>query len=203
MKGLSVNFRGAWIILPFAVLSLTPVCWGPAHAEDPAVQCESIVSKWEQVYREMKTKLGDLQSLEQAPVSRFIEGPLVVERSDKPIAAQISAAVEAKEAALEARRKECRYVMELEGTLFEQAQGCVAQTEVSARRGKQNRGPSRIIKERQHLISAGTVALANVREVEGKEQYYPEEASPNPDLNMTNNRSAWQQYMNTYRGFWR
>ncbi|MEW6350737.1 MAG: hypothetical protein AB1646_16875 [Thermodesulfobacteriota bacterium] len=204
MKGLFIETGRAWIIPLLAVLALTPVCVGPAHAQDTTMQCESIVSKWEQVYQEMKTRLGDLKALEQTPVSRFTDGPLVHAGSDKPIAAQISAAMDAKEAALDARRKECRYVMELEETLFEQAQGCLARPDVSAKRGKQNKGPARIVKERQLLISTGAVALANVREVEGKEQYYPEEAAyPAPDMNASNNRSAWQNYMNMYRGFWR
>jgi hypothetical protein len=206
VNGRFINFGRALIILQCAVMTLTPVLGGSAHAEDPAVPCESIVSKWEQVYNEMKTKLTDLKSLENAPVSRFIDRPLVETRSDKPIAAQISEGVDAKEAALEARRKECRYVMDLERTLFEQAQGCM-RPDASPGRGKQNKSAAaRIVKERQQLLSTGSVALADVREVEGKEQYYPEadEAYPSPPgMNVSNNRGGWQQYMNMYRGLWR
>jgi hypothetical protein len=192
----------------FLVVACTALTMGlekPGRCDETDTQCASVVGSWEQVCRDLKTKLAELKSLDQSPVTRFIDRPIVDSKSGKTIAKQVSESLEAKEAFIETRRKECQYLVDLEKTLFSQAESCLQPAESSSRRLRNPKGAGRAVRERNSLLNEATIALVTVREVEGKEQFYPEEGYPPPnpvDPNM-DQRSAWQNYLNMYRGFWR
>lgn len=205
MKGFSNTSRRAVIFLALVVSGLTMAPSGPCYSQETGPGCASVVGPWEQVYRDLKAKLAELKSLEQAPASRFINKPLVDPQADKTIARQVSEALEAKEALLETRRKECQYLVELEKTLFSKAEPCLQSADAAAKRSKNAKNSGRNIKERNSLVNEAAMVMVNVKEVDGKEQFYPEEGGypPNPmDPSMGGQRSAWQNYMNMYRGFW-
>ncbi len=206
MKGFSNTSRRAVIFLALVVSALTMAPSGPSYSQETGPVCASVVGPWEQVYRDLKAKLAELKSLEQAPASRFINRPLVDLQTDKTIAKQVSEALEAKEALLETRRKECQQLVELEKTLFNKAGPCLQAADAASKRSRNAKNSSRNIKERNSLLNEVFMASVNVREVEGREQFYPEEGGYPPNAMDPaagqGQRSAWQNYMNMYRGFW-
>jgi hypothetical protein len=148
------------------VLSL----WGgaPAVASDADSECSSVVAKWEQLVQDIKAKLDDYRAVQHTPVDRITQRPLVEPNTDKPIARQISQALQVKENILIAKRKECRDLLNVENDLFTQVTRCL-----DADHSSKRANAKRLAKQRSTVVQSAITLLAEVREVEGKE-YYPQ-----------------------------
>lgn len=174
----------------FFVFTLGAPCWAQ---ED----CASSRAKWEQVFQDLRGKLQDFAAIQQTPVERIIQRPLVERVEGKTIARQVAEGLQAKEDLLSAKRQECRKVMNLENQAFSEFQGCLQNS-----RGNKDKDSKNFAKKRQSLIEKAILALSEVREVEGKDGSLPYSESMQQDPNNRSANNYWQNYQQMYRRWW-
>jgi len=175
-----------------AVLSAVESC--PAQGVDP--QCADMLNRWEKATEELKDKLQSYSAIQGIPVERVVQRPIVSDRPGRTIALQISEAVQVKEDLLNAKRAECRNVMNLENQAFNELQECVQSVKSSKHKDFGN-----LSKKRRAYIDKVVLSIAEVREVEGQETALPyETANQDPYSRSVNN--YWQNYQQMYRGWW-
>lgn len=166
-------------------------------ADDAELRCAVAKEKWEQIVQELKDNLKNFAAVQQTPVERLVQRPIVERSSGKTIAKQVSEALQVKEDMLNAKRKDCRNLMNLENQAFNDLQDC------SNRKNNKDKDFKNLVKTRQSFLEKAVVALAEVREVEGKETFSPYADAGNdydPYSRSVNNR--WQNYQQMYRQWW-
>ncbi|MEW6533854.1 MAG: hypothetical protein AB1473_23695 [Thermodesulfobacteriota bacterium] len=136
----------------------------PSGAEGP-VSCSTALQKWDTIMDGVEKKLQEYQILQQTPLEQIIRKPLVDRNENKTIARQISEAIQAKEELLAERRKECLTLLNQEKDLFDQVERC------SKGDSARDREFRRLEKKRQRLVGRAVMLVAEVREVQGREDY--------------------------------
>jgi hypothetical protein len=174
----------------FSIFALTAPCL-------PQDDCSSSRAKWEQVFQDLRGKLQEFAVIQQTPVERVIQRPLVERVEGKTIARQVAEGLQAKEDLLNAKRQECRNVMNLENQTFNEFQGCLQNS-----RGTKDKDAKNFAKKRQSLIEKAVLALSEVREVEGKDGALPYSESMQQDPNNRSANNYWQNYQQMYRKWW-
>lgn len=178
----------------FVTLFLVLASAGACLSQD---DCASSRTKWEQVSQDLKGRLQDFINIQQTPVERIIQRPLVERVEGKSIARQVSEALQVKEDLLNAKRQECRTMLTLENQAFNEFQGCLQNS-----RGTKDKDTKSFAKKRQGLIEKAILALSEVREVEGKDTILPYSESMNQDPYSRSVNNYWQSYQQMYRKWW-
>jgi hypothetical protein len=183
----------AGIFSVLLLLSFTAVC----VAEDADSHCAVAKEKWEQIVQQLKENLKNYAAVQQTPVERIIQRPVVERSSGKTIAKQVSEALQVKDEMLNAKRKECRNLINLENQAFSELQDC-GKGKIAKDKDLKN-----LVKTRQAFLEKAVVALAEVREVEGKETFSPyADAGNDPDPYNRSVNNRWQNYQQMYRQWW-
>jgi hypothetical protein len=159
--------------------------------------CASSKAKWEQLFQDLRGKLQEFATIQQTPVERIIQRPLVERVEGKTIARQVSEGLQAKEDLLNTKRQECRNVMNLENQAFNEFQGCLQNS-----RGSKDKDAKGLAKKRQSLIEKAVLALSEVREVEGKDGVLPYSESMQHEPYRRSVNNYWQSYQQMYRRWW-
>jgi hypothetical protein len=178
----------------FSIISLVALTSPPCFAQDG---CSSAQMRWEQIFQELRDKIQDYSTIQQASLERLTQRPLVDRTERKTIARQISDAIHIKEEMLNGKRQECRSLLEQEAKAFAEFQRCGDNS-----RGLRNKEVKNLIKKRQAFVDKASVALTEVREVEGKDTGYPYEAMRDQDPYRQSYNNQWQNYQQMYRGWW-
>jgi len=176
------------------VLLLMTLPAGICSAQD---DCSSPRAKWDQIFQDLKNKLQDFITVQQTPVERLTQRPVLERVEGKSIARQVADALQVKEDLLNAKRQECRRVMNLEHQVFNEFQSC-AQTS----RGSKDKDAKNVIKKRQGLIEKAVLVLSEVREVEGKDTLFPYSEAMQQDPYRRSVNNYWQNYQQMYRKWW-
>ena len=186
-------FQGLFrFVVPVMLLLLIHVV--PVSAQEVDPQCMPLKSRWEQAYQEIKDRLDKFNALEQTPVEKITNKPLVSATKGKTIAAQVSEGLAEKEELLKSIRKETRNLMGSENKLFNELQQCSQSVKSS-----KNKDFSSIVKKRKALLDKALVCLTEVREVEGKETVMPYTEASGQDAYRRSVNNQWQNYN---RGYW-
>ena len=186
-------FQGLFrFVVPVMLLLLIHVV--PVSAQEVDPQCMPLKSRWEQAYQEIKDRLDKFNALEQTPVEKITNKPLVSATKGKTIAAQVSEGLAEKEELLKSIRKETRNLMGSENKLFNELQQCSQSVKSS-----KNKDFSNIVKKRKALLDKALVCLTEVREVEGKETVMPYTEASGQDAYRRSVNNQWQNYN---RGYW-
>jgi hypothetical protein len=192
----SGNYRRRIIAGFFSVLLLVSFS-GACLAEDADSRCTIAKDKWEQIVQDLKEKLKNYATVQQIPVERITQKPIVERASGKTIAKQISEALQVKDDMLNARRKECRNLITQENQAFSELQECINHKNIK------DKDLKNMVKNRQSFLEKAVVALAEVREVEGKETFSPyADAGYDPDAYNRSVNNRWQNYQQMYRQWW-
>jgi hypothetical protein len=190
------NFAGMSAFLVIFSLILVLTLDSPGFSEGPDASCVAAKQRWEEILQALKEKLQIYASIQQTPAERIVQRPILDVRANKTIAKQISDALEAKEEVLNAQRKECRNLLNLESQVFAEVQECM-----DLRHAK-DKNVKNMIKNRQALVDKAVVTIAEVHEVEGKETFVPYDAMNEPDPYRRSVNNYWQNYMQMYRRWW-
>jgi len=166
-------------------------------ADDADYRCAVAKEKWEQIFQDLKDKLQNYATIQQTSVERIVQRPIIDRNSDKTIAKQVSDALQVKEEMLNARRKECRNLLNLENQAFGDLQECMG------RKGTKEKDVKNLVKNRQSFVDKAVIALAEVREVEGKETFMPyADGGYDHDPYRRSVNNQWQGYQQMYRQWW-
>jgi len=171
--------------------SLISVDSSRGETVDP--DCDTIRNHWEQSLNILKDMLQEVSSVQQTPAARLADRPSVESNTSKTIAKQISDALQAKENVLSRKRNECKEIMIQEEQLFTKLQECVKNG-----RNTKDKDVKNLAKRRQALIDKAVVAVAEVREVEGRETVLPYSDVMRDDYSRSVN-NYWQSYQQMYR----
>lgn len=188
------NISVLLVIVLSLMLVLTMV--SPGSSDDSDARCTAAKGRWERIFQDLKDKLQSYISIQQTPVDRILNRPLLDTSENKSIAKQISDALAAKEEILNAKKKECRNLLTVENQVFAEIQECLN------RKNSKDKDIKNMVKSRQGLIERAVVALAEVREVEGKETFVPYDAMNDPDPYRRSVNNYWQNYQQMYRQWW-
>jgi hypothetical protein len=169
---------------------------GPGLSEETDPACAARMAKWEQITQDLQEKFNAYATIQHTPAERIIQRPLVESGQGKSIAKQISEALQAKEDLLGTRRKDCRNLLDLENQAFEELRGCIEN-----RKSSKNKDSSKIAKKRRSLVDKISLAISEVREVEGKDNglVYTNDFQDPYGRNLN---SYWQNYQQMYRRWW-
>lgn len=189
------NFRIALaVFVSMSFLLLCSALPGLCEQTDPA--CAARMAKWEQVTQELQEKFNAYVTIQQTAAERIVQRPLVERNQGKTIAKQISEALQAKEELLTAKRKECRDILELENQAFEELQGCIEN-----RKSSKTKDGGKLAKKRRGLVDKITLAISEVREVEGSDNGLVYTGGFQDPYGQNLN-SYWQNYQQMYRRWW-
>jgi hypothetical protein len=168
--------------------------WDAAYSQNK--DCSAARTKWEQLFNEVKTKLQEFTMIQQTPVERVVQKPIIDRSEIKTIAKQVSEAVQAKEDLLSAKRKECRNLMNAETQAFNEFQEC------SGGKNSKDKETKNLVKKRTAFVEKTLLALSEVREIEGKETGgYASSDQPQAN-NYQSVNNYWQNYQQMYRRWW-
>jgi hypothetical protein len=160
--------------------------------------CSSAQIRWEKLFQELRDRIQDYSSIQQASLERLTQRPIVDRTETKTIARQVSEAIQIKEEMLNGKRKECRSAMDSEERAFAEFQRCADNG-----RGSKDKDVKNLIKKRQTFVEKAAIALSEVREVEGKDTTLPyEEAMRDQDPYRQSVNNQWQNYQQMYRRWW-
>jgi hypothetical protein len=185
---------------PFAatlfVLCFLFVSAGWAFSENG--DCSAVKTRWEDTFRELKAKLQDFQTLQQIHVEKIVQRPLIDRSENKSIARQVSDALQIKEDMLNARRKECKNLFNLENQIFGELQECI-----QGGKGAKDKEVKSLLKQRQAIVEKGQIAISEIQEVEGKDTIIPySDAMRDQDPYARSVNNYWQNYQQMYRRWW-
>lgn len=194
MKGMMQ--RVCFLVAGPAVLVMAFAAATPTFAQETDHQCASVKAKWELAIKELKEKLDDYEAAQRLPLERIVQRPLVESSIEKTIASQVSQAIEAKEGILSAKRKECLNMLNLEDQLYTDFERCLQ----TGPRSK-NKQDQQLISKRRSLVQKARISIAEVREVEGKDQYpqYVDTWRGSPGYGDRGVADYWQRM---YQGYW-
>lgn len=170
---------------------------GPGFAQEVDPHCVPSKTKWEQSYQDIKERLDKFAALEQTPVEKITNKPLVSAIKGKTIASQVSEALTEKEEMLKVIRKETRNLLGAENKFFAELQQCAQSSKSSKQKDF-----SSIIKKRKALLDKAMVCLSEVKEVEGKETVMPYTEAYGQDAYRRSVNNQWQNYQGGQRGYW-
>jgi len=184
------------IFLTFVLTILSGA--NPVLCDEKDQQCMALKDKWERLHHELKEKLQGFVSIQQLPVDRIIQRPLVSNDQAKTIARQIGDALQVKEDMLSEKRRDCVKLIDEENQLFEELQECF-----SSSRSAKNKDYASLQKSRRAILEKMVMTLAEVQEVEGRETMLPySEASGHNDPYRQSVNNYWQNYQQMYRRWW-
>ena len=187
----------SFIVVGFSFLGIL-LLFSQAASQDNDSQCFVIRDRWEMVHQDLKDKLNSYMSIQQLPVERVAQRPLVSNSTGKTIAKQVSDALQAKEDILVGKRNECRNLLNVENQAFAEMQECIS----TGRSGK-NKDINGLHKKRRALIEKAILAITEVKEVEGRETILPyTEAGGQGDPYRRSVNNYWQNYQQNYRRWW-
>jgi hypothetical protein len=180
-------------------LGLVAMCSAPGRCETGEAPCAAMMERWTSVIQQVENKVNELAAVQQVRVERVTQRPLLETSSGKTIARQIADALQVKEEMVNTKRRECREILAQEEQIFSQIQGCFANG-----RDAKNKDAKKWIKLRSTLLERAVPALADVKEVEGKETGMPySEAMRGPqDMYRGAPNNNWQSYQQMYRRWW-
>jgi hypothetical protein len=171
----------------------------PARSQDSEADCLSAVDRWEQLVQELQEKLSGYQSIQRTPVSEIIQGPLVDRTVNESIAKQVAEAIKIKDGLLNEKRTECKKVLSLENQAFGAVTACY-DTGKSSERHK----VKRLKAKRNRIVHKARIAIAEVREVEGRD-HYPQYVDSWRNQSNYYGRGAndyWRAYQQMYRRYY-
>jgi hypothetical protein len=171
------------------VVALSPPCF----SQDG--DCSSAQVRWEQLFQELRDRIQDYSTIQQTSLERLTQRPIVDRTERKTIARQ---ALRPSKSGRDTQwqRKECRSVLDLEERAFAEFQRCADNG-----RGLKDKDVKILIKKRQAFVEKAAIALAEVREVEGKDTIqYDAMRDQDPYRQSVNNQ--WQNYQQMYRRWW-
>jgi hypothetical protein len=172
-----------------------------AAAEDVRSDCDAARVRWEDAVKGFKSRIGEYKAIKKTPLTRITGRALVSKSAAEPIARQIAEAIREKERLLSNKRRECYKALTQENEAFSLFRRCYADAV-----GKGRRAAKRLASKRLKLIKQARVDLAEVREVEGKVQRYPQYVDYwRGQPNMYDNgrmSDPWQYYRQLYRGYY-
>lgn len=166
----------------------------PCHSQDADSQCEGLKSKWESTIQDLNTRLQEYEEVQRCPLEKVVKRPLVDFSTGKTIAKQISHAIQAKENLLNAKREQCRDILNRESQAYGELEQCVR-----SKGDRQGKLLKKIERNRKHIVEKARLAIVAVRAVEGQDTsaYSQAYQSPSGQYN-----GYWQQYQQMYRGYW-
>lgn len=153
------------MLIAVAMFALV-VAGGPSWARDPDPECSTVLERWERITHDLRVKLDELRNVQRTPMERMIDRPLIESGTNKSIARQVADALQVKDDLLKKIRKECRTLLDTENELFARAERCL-----EADTGSKKSEGKRLSKQRTAVIQNALAAIAEVREVEGKDSY--------------------------------
>jgi PBP1b-binding outer membrane lipoprotein LpoB len=161
------------------------------------LECSAAKGKWEQAFNDLRTKLQDFTTIQQTPVDHLTQKPILERNEGKTIARMVSEALQVKEEMLNAKRKDCRNLMNSENQAFNEFQECGQNG-----KGSKDKDIKNLVKKRQAFVEKMSLTLSEVKEVEGKESAsYAEGYQGDPYRRSVNN--YWQNnYQQMYRRWW-
>ena len=168
-----------------------------ARPQETDPDCAALRDRWEQVFHELKLKTDDFEATRRIPLDRIVQRRLVETGTGKTIARQVSEAIQAKEGILDAKRKECVNLMNLENQAFNELERCGQE-----RKGLKKKDTfQQLASKRRALIQRVQTTIAEVREVEGKDTYaqYGDLWRAQPDAY---NRGADNYWQRMNQGYW-
>jgi PBP1b-binding outer membrane lipoprotein LpoB len=166
-------------------------------ASSQELECAAVKGKWEQAFNDLRTRFQEFTTIQQTPVDGLTQKPIAERTDGKTIARLVSEALQAKEEMLNAKRKDCRNLMNSENQAFNELQEC-GQTG----KGSKDKDLKNLAKKRQSFVEKTALTLSEVKEVEGKESAsYAEGYQSDPYRRSVNN--SWQNnYQQMYRRWW-
>lgn len=190
------NLGSSNIFLAIVLLVIFLMGFGvQARAEDDEGSCATTRNRWEQAVQDLKDKLAGFNAIQQTRVERLIQRPVINNSGGKTIARQIAEALQVKEDLLNAKRTECRNLLNSENQAFNEYQQCAGQE--NSKKGKKVKN---VDKDRRALVEKVIMALAEVREVEGQETgMHYSQVYQDPYGRSVN---QWQNYQQMQRGGW-
>jgi len=159
------RIEGGFLFGAIAVFALLLTVVAPPCGAEAPVSCSTALQKWDTVMDVVEKKLQEYQVLQQTSLEQVVRRPLVDRNENKTIARQISEAIQAKEELLAQKRKECLTLLNQEKDLFDHVERCSKGDSAGDREFR------RLEKKRQRLVSRAVVLVAEVREVQGQEDY--------------------------------
>lgn len=194
MKGMMQ--RVCFLVAGPAALVMAFAAATPTFSQEADPQCASVKAKWELAIKELKEKLDDYEAAQRVPLERLVQRPLVERSIEKTIARQVSEAIEAKEAILSAKRKECLNMLNLEDQIYTDFEHCLQ----TGPRSK-NKQDQQLISKRRSLVQKARISIAEVREVEGKDHFpqYVDTWRGPPGYGDRGVADYWQRM---YQGYW-
>jgi hypothetical protein len=175
------------------IVTLSPPCL----SQD--ANCSSAQMQWEKLFQDLRDKIQDYSTIQQASLERITQRPIVDRTEGKTIARQISEAIQVKEEMLNGKRQECRNLLETEEQAFAEFQRCVDNG-----RGSKDKEVKNLIKKRQAFVEKAAIAISEVREVEGRDTTLPyvEAMRDQQDPYRQSVNNQWQNYQQMYRRWW-
>jgi len=190
-------FLGSQFRLILALgLGLLFIASSVAWSQEADLNCAAVKDRWEQTIQKLTVKLEDLEATRRIPLDRVVQRRLVEAGVGKNIARQVSEAIQAKEGILDAKRKECLNLLNAENQAYTEYERC----------GQDRRGPKKnnfqqMAGKRRTLIQKGQTAIAEVREVEGKDTY-AQYVDPWRGQGDVYNRGAETYWQRMNQGYW-
>ncbi len=178
-------------VILFSCLSITQ-----SLAQSSETTCTDRRNHWEKVVKDLQENLQSYSAIAQTPVERIVHRPLVDPRAGKTIAAQVAEALQIKEDLLNAKRKECRSILDMENQAFAEFEKCADAAK------RKNKDLTKLAKQRKSLIEKAILMLSEVREVQGEETYSPYSQSAKYYDPYRGGNGYYQNYQQNYGGRW-
>jgi len=154
------------ILVILALMAPALVVSDPSWARAADPECGGTVERWERIIHDLKVKIDEFRNVQRTPLERVLDRSVVEMGASKSIARQVAEAIQVKEELLNQKRKECRTLLDAENDLFSRVERCA-----EAEGGSKKSEVKRLVKQRSTVVQGAITALAEVREVEGKESY--------------------------------
>ncbi|MBI5251848.1 MAG: hypothetical protein HY912_20335 [Desulfomonile tiedjei] len=168
---------------------------GSGWAFSQVGECSAVRARWEGVFQELRLKLQEFQSIQQIHVEKIAQRPLIDRSENKSIARQVAEALQLKEDLLNAKRKECGNLLNLEAQTFNEFQDCA--------QGIKDKEFKNIVKKRQGIVDKTQISISEVQEVEGKDTIIPyNDAMQDQDPYARSVNNYWQNYQQMYKRWW-
>jgi hypothetical protein len=197
---MQINRQSRSLALAFVLATiLASALSGQCRAQNYEPACAATLERWTKTFQQLEDKLKELSAIQQIPAERIVQRPLLDGPSGKTIAKRISDALQAKDELLNSKRTECRELLSTEEQIYSELQPCL-----SGNRDTRNKDGKKLIKLRTTVVEQAGLALADVKEVEGKDTGIPysEAMGGSPNGYRQGTSSNWQSYQQMYRRWW-
>lgn len=194
MKGMMRRTCFLFVVLAAFIAAL--VAATPALCQESDPQCAAVKAKWEQAIKDLKEKVDEYEAAQRIPLEKIVQRPLVERDVEKTIARQVSEAIEAREAILNAKRKECLNALNLEDQIYATFEQCFQKGQRS-----KNKQDQQLLSKRRSLVQNARIKIAEVREVEGKD-HFPQYVDTWRNLQGYGDRGVADYWQRMYQGYW-